>query len=331
MQRDQFEHVIAAAANVTGEDEFVVIGSQAIHGLRADRIPPTLLNSMEVDMYPRHDPAKTDAIDLHLGDGSMFHRTFGYYAHGVEPATATAPDQWQRRLVRVSIPPRPTSGRTPVAWCIAMPDLLLAKCAAGRGRDWEYAEASLRSGLVDIGTLLPLIPTIPIDPAQHAHIAARLLGIAGRVSVATRAPRPDEGERLREITVAAKGFWGYSREQVEEWAAAIDLSPTRLRRSEAVVAEVGGRVIGWAEVLRPNDGVSLLEHLWVEPGSMRTGVGSLLFQRAAERARALGAAVMEWEAEPNALGFYARMGGRRVRSTTSEWGRELAVMAIDLT
>lgn len=128
-------------------------------------------------MYPLRDPAKTDAIDLQLGDGSMFHRTFGYDAHGVEPATATAPDGWRRRLVRVPIP-RPTSGRSAVAWCIAMPHLILAKCAAGRGRDWEYAEASLRSGLVDIDALLPLIPTIPIEPAQHAHIAARLLGIA---------------------------------------------------------------------------------------------------------------------------------------------------------
>jgi GNAT superfamily N-acetyltransferase len=110
----------------------------------------------------------------------------------------------------------------------------------------------------------------------------------------------------------------------------LDLSPDRLRGSHAAVAEAGGRVIGWAEVLPPAGGVSLLDHLWVEPGSMRTGVGSRLFRDAGERARALGAAVMEWEAEPNALGFYVRMGGREVRTATSEWGRELSVMAIDL-
>ncbi len=32
MRSEQFEHVIAAAAEVTGQDEFVVIGSQAILG-----------------------------------------------------------------------------------------------------------------------------------------------------------------------------------------------------------------------------------------------------------------------------------------------------------
>jgi hypothetical protein len=39
---------------------------------------------------------------------------------------------------------------------------------------------------------------------------------------------------------------------------------------------------------------------------------------------------MEWEAEPNALGFYARMGGRPLRTATSEWGRELSIMGVSL-
>jgi hypothetical protein len=39
---------------------------------------------------------------------------------------------------------------------------------------------------------------------------------------------------------------------------------------------------------------------------------------------------MEWEAEPNALGFYARMGGRRLRTAMSEWGRELTIMGVVL-
>jgi GNAT superfamily N-acetyltransferase len=97
-----------------------------------------------------------------------------------------------------------------------------------------------------------------------------------------------------------------------------------------VVAEIDAWVIGWAEVLPPTAGVSILDHLWVEPGSMRAGVGSRLFRHAGGWARARGAAVMEWEAEPHALGFYAKMGGRQVRTATSEWGRELTVMAVDL-
>jgi hypothetical protein len=39
---------------------------------------------------------------------------------------------------------------------------------------------------------------------------------------------------------------------------------------------------------------------------------------------------MEWESDPNAVGFYRRMGGDTVRMQRSEWGRDLPVMAVDL-
>ncbi len=145
-----------------------------------------------------------------------------------------------------------------------------------------------------------------------------------------RPAHSDEGERLREITAAAKGFWGYDPELVSAWAAALDLSPDRLAAAHAFVAEAGGRAIGWAEILPPDAGVCVLEHLWVDPARMRRGVGSQLFRHAAGRAGALGATAMEWEAEPNALAFYTRMGGRPVRTTTSEWGRALSVMGVAL-
>ena len=51
---------------------------------------------------------------------------------------------------------------------------------------------------------------------------------------------------------------------------------------------------------------------------------------AAGRAREPGAATMEWEAEPNALGFYQKLGGLHLRTGLTEWGREGSVMGIDL-
>jgi hypothetical protein len=87
MRREDFEHVIGAAANVTEEDAFVVIGSQAILG-RISEPPTALLTSMEVDINPRSAPSKADLIDGALGDGSHFHRQLGYYAHGVGPESS---------------------------------------------------------------------------------------------------------------------------------------------------------------------------------------------------------------------------------------------------
>src|SRR5207247_10253115 len=56
-----------------------------------------------------------------------------------------------------------------------------------------------------------------------------------------------------------------------------------------------------------------LDDLWVEPKWIGTRIGSRLFRHAAGRGEQLGASRMEWEAEPNAIGFYEKLGGRYVR------------------
>lgn len=173
MRRVDLEHVVAAAAQISEEVEFVVIGSQAILGTDPDP-PPAMQRSMEADIYPRHAPEKADAIDGALGDGSPFHRTYGYYAHGVGPDTAKGPRGWERRLVAVQVPPRPGSDRPAVAHCLEAHDLVLSKSVRGEDRDWEFAEAALRAGLVDSDLLLERIGELPLDPEKRAHIRSML-------------------------------------------------------------------------------------------------------------------------------------------------------------
>ncbi|HEY1457995.1 MAG TPA: DUF6036 family nucleotidyltransferase [Solirubrobacteraceae bacterium] len=176
MRAYQFEHVLAAAAQITGQDEFVVIGSQAILGSHSEP-PEELLQSMEADLYPLNDPEAADLIDGALGDGSPFQAAFGYYAHGVGPETAKAPAGWQGRLVRWDIQPRPGSDLAAVAWCLEAHDLVLAKCAAGRDRDWEYAREAIRAGVVQGEVLLARVHELPLPTTQLGHIETMLRGI----------------------------------------------------------------------------------------------------------------------------------------------------------
>jgi GNAT superfamily N-acetyltransferase len=148
--------------------------------------------------------------------------------------------------------------------------------------------------------------------------------------VVIRRVEPDEGPRLKEIAIASKGFWGYEPEQVRGWADQGDYSPQRLREQIVFVAENEGTAIGWS-LLIPKGEVGWLEDLWIEPAWMGKGVGSALFRHTATHARELGATRLEWEAEPNAVGFHEKMGGRHVRETVSEWGRTLSVMSVELT
>ena len=145
-----------------------------------------------------------------------------------------------------------------------------------------------------------------------------------------RAGTEEDFARLREIAVDAKAHWGYDRARVEEWGRSGDFEPESLRTREVYVAEADGEPVGWAALI-PRGEVGWLEDLWINPPWIGRGVGRLLFEHVAGRARVLGARRLEWEAEPNATGFYERMGGRYVReSEVTEWGRVLDVLGVEL-
>jgi Nucleotidyltransferase of unknown function (DUF6036) len=174
VRREHLEHVIRAAADVT-KDEIVVVGSQAILG-QYPQAPDSLLVSIEADLYPRSDPRRADEIDAALGDGSRFHETYGYYAHGVGPETPVAPAGWQERLVRLELPAILPREGTVVAWCLEAHDLVLAKLAAGRERDLGFAAEAIRAGLVD-STQLRL--GVELMPETHRELTReRLDGVA---------------------------------------------------------------------------------------------------------------------------------------------------------
>lgn len=177
MTRAELEHVIRAAAEAVGEDEFVIVGSQAVLGQFPDA-PEPLVRSMEADIYPARRPDRAEDIDGAIGEGSPFHDTFGYYAHGVGPETAKAPAGWESRLVPVVVEDR-ISGRKAVARCLEIHDLVLSKCVRGEGRDLEFAETALREGLAKPDVLLSLVSDLPVDQGRQAWVREVVEGIVG--------------------------------------------------------------------------------------------------------------------------------------------------------
>jgi len=148
----------------------------------------------------------------------------------------------------------------------------------------------------------------------------------GPAVVAARTARAADEERLRELTFESKAHWGYDHDLVHTWADQLEFPPD----CDRWVAEEDGRIVGWVGVAPPHDGVAILEHLWIDPASMGRGVGRRLFGLAVDRARELGAERLEWSAEPNAIGFYEKLGGRKLRDHVTEWGRVAPWMGLQL-
>jgi hypothetical protein len=168
MTREQLEHIIRAAAAITGEDELVIIGSQAVLGTCAEP-DKVLAASFEADLFSLKDPHAADLIDGSIGERSTFHQTFGVYGHGVGVETAILPEGWRERLVRLSTPG--TRGATGL--CLEVHDLAVSKLAAGREKDIEYVQVLVATGLARRDVIAARISTIQ-EP--HRSLSKQRLG-----------------------------------------------------------------------------------------------------------------------------------------------------------
>lgn len=185
MNLTQLQHVVRAAARVTGVPDIVVIGSQAVLGTFRDAalLPVAATRSREADLAVDAETARidlgvatsdlADQIDGALGEHSQFDATFGYYAQGVEVTTATLPAGWRARLVPVICDD--ASGQPEaVGWCLEIHDLWASKAAAGRDKDYEFCGALAAAGLIDEATCRTRIATFTGPDALRAQqVAAR--------------------------------------------------------------------------------------------------------------------------------------------------------------
>lgn len=167
MNRLELEHIIRAAGAIVQTDEFIVIGSQSILGGYPNISNRTILLSEEADLIPPGDDQETrDLIDGSIGEASRFHRTFGIYAQGVSYETAVLPKDWQNRLVPVG----GENTRGVIGWCLDPHDLVLAKYAAGRDKDYEFNREVIKEGLVDKNILLKRLLTMTLSESRKKSI-----------------------------------------------------------------------------------------------------------------------------------------------------------------
>lgn len=169
MQRSDLEHLIRAAGKIANDREIVIIGSQSVLG-QFPNAPIRLLMSMEADMYPRSKPELADAVDGAIGEGSRFHETYGFYAQGVGPTTATLPKGWESRLVRVEN--ENTGGYAGL--CLEVHDLAISKYLAGREKDLEFTRELARQGMTNRKTLLERLGRTKLNEAHRRRVLGRI-------------------------------------------------------------------------------------------------------------------------------------------------------------
>lgn len=131
-----------------------------------------------------------------------------------------------------------------------------------------------------------------------------------------RRSAPEEANALTQIALDAKRYWGYPEHWIKHWESDLTISSDFIRDNHVYVAEEDGELRGFY-ALCVTGRKAELEHMWVTPACIGTGVGKELFLDAMERAAALDVNAVELSADPNAAAFYRRMGAMQIGETDS--------------
>src|SRR5262249_7619002 len=121
-----------------------------------------------------------------------------------------------------------------------------------------------------------------------------------------RARRADAAYLTR-ISRAAKRHWGYPESLLRLWRGDLTVTPGFIDRHPVYHAVHRGRVVGFYAISGTGR-VRELEHMWVHPTHMGAGVGRALFAHLVQRLHAMGVRRLDVASDPNAEGFYHRIG-----------------------
>lgn len=133
-----------------------------------------------------------------------------------------------------------------------------------------------------------------------------------------RAARAEECDRLTEIARQAKAYWGYPDTLMGLWEEELTVLPEYLQRHAVYCAvDKSDNIVG-LYALSGDGPVMELDHMWVVPAMIGNGIGELLFEHIIATATSKSAKKIQILSDPNAEGFYTRMGARKIGSMESK-------------
>ncbi len=127
-----------------------------------------------------------------------------------------------------------------------------------------------------------------------------------------------EAPVLTNLALEAKRYWGYPEHWIKHWESDLTISSDFIHDNHVYVAEENGQIQGFYALIVTGNKAEL-DHLWVKPALIGTGIGKELFLDAMERAAALKVIAVEISSDPNAAGFYRRMGASEIGETNASF------------
>ncbi|WP_128895472.1 GNAT family N-acetyltransferase [Longirhabdus pacifica] len=119
---------------------------------------------------------------------------------------------------------------------------------------------------------------------------------------------------LSNIAYKSKGYWGYSEEFLQSCKNELTITKSYMDRNHVWVIEENNEMIGFYSFSLETE---KLDALFIDPEYIGNGIGKFVWKHLLHHAKQLQMEKFTIDSDPNAEGFYLKMGAKRIGDIAS--------------
>ncbi|QWU44653.1 GNAT family N-acetyltransferase [Bacillus sp. NP247] len=123
-----------------------------------------------------------------------------------------------------------------------------------------------------------------------------------------------EANELSELALHSKATWNYSEEFILSCKEELTITEEYIKNNFVYVLENNNMKIGFFSFLRNENA---LDFLYIHPCFKGKGYGKIIWEFVIEQANELGIKSFTIDSDPNAKGYYLKMGAKLIGETPS--------------
>ncbi|MCW3464783.1 GNAT family N-acetyltransferase [Chitinophaga nivalis] len=119
-----------------------------------------------------------------------------------------------------------------------------------------------------------------------------------------------DAEILTDIAFQSKRHWNYPEAWIQLWTESLTITPAYIQQNQVIKIIYADQVVGFYS-LEYNGEQLFIDHFWILPSFIGHGLGKEAFADLRHRCIARNETIIKVESDPNADGFYTRMGATK--------------------
>ncbi len=130
--------------------------------------------------------------------------------------------------------------------------------------------------------------------------------------------KPTDSKLLTDTALLSKKYWGYDDKLINLWRSDLEISAEYISKNKVVKVYIEDKFIGFFGIKFTNEKEAEIDHLWLIPEKINKGFGRSIFNHIFKCLKSKNYKKTTLVAEPNAKGFYDKMGGRVIGQRQSK-------------